>query len=187
MVKINPEKIPVRIIQATDNHGNKEIGVTLDISYYVDTGGDPSGQVEKFRKLYFTTLKKAEKLFKSKNKKRRTSNEFWQLSKILQEFNKKTENEFEITNYPTALERDFKLTDSYVRIIFDFGNFFKESEVLDIIPFSTYFELALKKRQLEKLGLFEKEKGRLLRIAKQGNTPKHKEYREELKKLIHSK
>ncbi len=187
MVRNNSNKIPVRVIQASDSHGNKEIGVTLDISYYVDTDGDPSSQVEKFRKLYFNTLKKAKKLFKNQKSKRRTSKEYWKLSKLLQEFNDETENEFFITNYRNALERDFQITDSYIGVIFDFGKFFKEDEVLDEIPFSTYFELSLKTRQLDKLGLFEKEKTKLLNSAKKGIIPQHKQYRDELKDLISKK
>jgi hypothetical protein len=50
-----------------------------------------------------------------------------------------------------------------------------------------YFELALKKRQLEKLGLFEHEKNRLLEMATQGKVPGHKEYRNELTELIKSR
>lgn len=182
MVKINPNQIPVRIIQAQDSHGNKQVGVTLDISYYVETNGDPSQQVEQFKKLYFSTLAEAKKLLG--RKKRKSSTQYWKLGKILQEFNEKTENEFFITNYRTALQRDFGLTDSYVGIIFDFGKFFKESEIIDKIPFSVYFELLLKTRQLSTKGIFEKEKRRLLVMAKKGQIPGHKEYREELKHLV---
>jgi len=182
MVKIDPNKIPVRIIEAQDIHGNKQVGVTLDISYYVETEGDPSKKVEEFKKLYFSTLSKAKKLFGKK--KRKTSTQYWKLSKILQEFNEKTENEFSITNYRIALQRDFGLTDSYVGVIFDFGKFFDENQVIDKIPFSVYFELSLKARRLLKLGLFEKEKKHLLEMAKKGKIPKHKEYRNKLGRLF---
>ena len=182
MVKINPKKIPVRIVQAHDVYGNKQVGVTLDISYYVDGGEDASKQVEKFRRLYFTTLNKAKKLLG--NKKRKTSKQYWHLSKLLQDFNAETENEFFITNYRTALERDFGITDSYVGVIFDFGKFFNEEEIIDEIPFSVYFELALKKRKLDKLGLFAKEKEALLKKVKTEKIPIHKDYRNYLKNLL---
>ncbi|RJQ25806.1 hypothetical protein C4565_07990, partial [Candidatus Parcubacteria bacterium] len=61
---------------------------------------------------------------------------------------------------------------------------FKEGEVLDEIPMSYYFELTLKKRQLAKKGLFENEKKRLLKMAKDGALSGHKEYRQELKRLL---
>lgn len=179
------QKIPVRIVQTKDIHGNKKVGVMLDISYYQDSGGDPDAKVKKFKNLYFDTIKEARKLYRAtKRKGAKNSKYYWKLSNLLQQFNGKTENEFEITNYRTALQRDFGLTDSYVGVIFDFGKFFAEEEVLDKIPMSVYFELTLKKRQLDKFGLFEEKKSRLLKMTTEGKVPGHKEYRQKLKDLI---
>lgn len=181
------KKIPVRIVQTRDIHGNKKVGVMLDISYYRGNDGNPDSKVKEFKELYFDIIKKAKKLYRTKKgKSGKNSKYYWKLSNLLREFNEKTETEFEITNYRTALERDFGVSDSYVGVIFDFGKFFKEEEVMENIPMSVYFELTLKKRQLDKLGLFGKEKNRLLKMAKEDNVPGHKEYRETLKELIRS-
>ena len=60
-------KTPVRIVQTQDIHGNKKVGVMLDVSYYLDTKGDDTGaSIEKFKKLYFATVDKAKKLFYGK-------------------------------------------------------------------------------------------------------------------------
>lgn len=177
-------KVPVRIVQSQDMHGNKKVGVMLDLSYYGESPDDAEEKIKQFKELYFKTLQKAKDLYKATKKKKNNSKYYWRLSRLLQEFNSLTENEFVITNYRTALERDFNLTDSYIGVIFDLGKFFNEDEILEEIPMSVYFELTIKKRKLEKLGLFEKEKHKLLSMAKEGRTIEHKEYRRILSNTI---
>lgn len=179
------DKIPVKIIQVEDKHGNKQVGVMLDISYYSNVDRNPSQRIAEFEKEYFETLKKAKKIYKSTAKKRGKNTKFyWELSNILRQFNEKIDNEFVITNYASALERDFGLTDSYVRVFLDFIKFFKEDEVLPAIPMSIYFELTIKKRKLDKIGIFDREKRTLLENAKKGKIPDHKYYRQYLAQLV---
>jgi hypothetical protein len=179
------QKIPVRIVQTQDIHGNKKVGVMLDIQYYQNEGNiDPGTKVKAFKELYFDAIKEAKKLYSTTKAKDRNSTYYWKLSDLLRRFNKKTESEFEITNYLAALQRDFGLTDSYVGIMMNFSEFFEEREVSNKIPFNVYFELMRKKRKLERLDLFEAEKERLLQLAKRNESiPKGLEYRKYLASL----
>ena len=186
-LKIDVNKIPVRIVQSEDIHGNTKVGVMLDISYYKNTRGDPTRKINKFKKSYFETVDKAQKLYqKTKEKGNNNTKYYWRLSNLLRRFNEKTENEFAITNYRQALQRDFGLTYSYIHIIFNFGKFFKKEEVLDAIPMTIYFELMAKKRKLDKLGLFDEEKSKLFKVGKEGQVPIVKEYKRALTELINS-
>ena len=177
-------KVPVKIVQATDMHGNKQVGVMLDIAYYNNTKGNPDKKVKKFEDVYFETIKNAKNLYNTKSKRGKNSIYYWKLSKLLLTLNEKTETEFEITNYRTALQRDFGITDSYIGVLFDFGKFFHEEEVINTIPMSVYFEITIKARKLEKLGLLEKEKINLIKLAKEGKVPDHKGYRKILSEMI---
>lgn len=178
-------RIPVKIVEVEDKHGNKQVGVTLDISFYSDKRGDPSERIRQFEKAYFETLAHAKKIYKSTSSKRGKNTRFyWEMSNLLRDFNEKIENEFIITNYPSALERDFGITDSYVRVFLDFIKFFKEEEVLPNVPMSIYFELTIKKRKLDRIGLFEREKKALLENARKGAVPDHKGYRMHLAELV---
>lgn len=176
-------KVPIKIVQVKDMHGNKHIGAMLDIQYYNNAKGNPSEKIKKFEGLYFETIKKAKDLYDIKGK-RGNSRYYWKLGNILRNFNEKTETEFEITNYRTALQRDFGITDSYIGVLFDFCKLFKEDEIIDIIPMSVYFEFTLKARKLEKLGLLNEEKDKLFKLADQGKIPDHKGYRKMLSELI---
>ena len=57
------KKTPVRVVQTQDIHGNKKVGVMLDVSYYLDAEGDKEVSIRKFKKLYFDTVDNAKKLF----------------------------------------------------------------------------------------------------------------------------
>lgn len=177
------EKIPVIINQVTNIHGKKIVGVALDITYFIETHGDSENKLEKFKEKYFDVLKQAKKFIPKKGKRRKTK-QFWSLSRLLQDFNSSIENEFFITNYQAAIQRDFELTDSYVGVIFQFGRYFNEDEVSDDIPMSYYFELTIKKRQLSRQRLWDKEKRRLIELGKSRKLPGHKEYRKELKNIL---
>ena len=176
------EKIPVKIVQTQDIHGNKKIGVMLDVAYYIDSIDNIDYQIQEFKQLYFKTLADAKKIIPKKRKRRKPS-DIWELAKILANFNSKG-SEFFITNYTTALQRDFGLTDSYVGEIFQFWKYFKKEEISDEIPFSNYMELTRKRQQLLHQKLWEKEKKRFLEHAKNGTYLNNKEYRKELKELL---
>jgi len=177
------QKIPVKIVQTKDIHGTKKIGVMLDVEYYIESEGNPGAKVKKFKQLYFDTLEKGKKFIPTHGTKRRTT-EFWKLGKLLSKLKKSTNDEFFITNYYTALQRDFLFTSKYLRMILEFGQYFKKNEVLNLIKFSHYMELIQKRKNLEKLNQFEKEKKRLLKMGKSRTLPGLMKYREQLKELV---
>jgi hypothetical protein len=180
------KKIPVKIVETRDIHDNKKLGVMLDISYYHQNSSvNPDEKVKQFRELYLNTVQQAKKIYKQSKRKRGSNTDYYrQFSKLLRDFNERTENEFLVLGYRQALARDFGLTDSYVGVLLDFIKFFKEAEVLPTIPMSIYFELTIKKRKLERLGIFEREKTQLLENARIGKIPDHKGYRQYLTKLL---
>ena len=58
-------------------------------------------KLKKFKKKYFDLIKKSTKIMPKEKSKRKASH-FWQIGKLLYDFNKSIENEFEITNYQQA-------------------------------------------------------------------------------------
>jgi len=182
------EKVPVRIVQTKDIHGTKKVGVMLDVAYYIDTLEDPDSKIKKFKTLYFDLIKNAKKirkesLKKSKKKRQISTMNTWRLCNLLSEFNDKVENEFMITNYKEAYSRDFGMSMRSIRAFLDFGKYFKESEILESIPYSIYMEIAFVINALKNGGALEEEKQRLLSMAK-GKLPKRDEYRKQLREVI---
>ena len=177
-------KIPVKIIEFAD--GDKKIQeVMIDLIDTIGLGGDPGEKLSSFRKKYFALVKKAQKIMPKDKSKRKTSH-FWKIGKLLYDFNKSIENEFEITNYQQAVIRDFGLYESWLPRILKIGEFFTKNDIVDSVPFSHYHELIDKIPILGK-SAFEKEKKRLLKRAKDDRLPRVKEYRKELNVLVKSK
>jgi len=183
------KKIPVKIIEFAD--GDKMIQeVMIDLVDSIQLEGDPGKKIDKFRDKYFKLVKKAQKLFYGKNidkkKKRQTlpSSTYWKLGNLLRKFNADIENKFEITNYEIALQRDFGLSDRYVRELIIFSKLFKEKEILDSIPMAIYRALIWKKNQLEEINMLEKEKARLLKRGKAKEFIGRENYKAELINII---
>jgi len=183
------KKIPVKIIEFAD--GDKMIQeVMIDLVDTMQLGIDPGKKIDKFRDKYFELVKKAQKLFYGKNhdkkKKRQTlpSSTYWKLGNLLGKFNDDIKNDFEITNYALALQRDFGLSDRYVRELIIFSKVFKEKEILDSIPMAIYRALIWKKTQLEEINMLEKEKHRLLKRGKANEFIGRENYKTELNKII---
>lgn len=183
------EKIPVRIVQTQDMHGTKKISIMIDVGNYLETGGNPEIKLNKFKKLYFDTVDSAKKLFygtsgEEKKYQDLPSSIYWSLGDLLSKFNEKIENEFEITNYTEAISRDFGLSKDYIYDLLTVVKFFKKSEVLDSVYFSYYRALKRKRKELSKLGLFEKEKKRLNQLGKEDKLPGREQYKKELIEII---
>ena len=121
-------KVPVRIVQTKDIHGTKKVGVMLDVTYYIDEKTNPEEKIKKFKKLYFETLKKANKFIPKKGDHRKTS-DFWKLSRLLMKLKKSTDSEFIITNFQGALQRDFIFSGRYIDKILEFVKYYKKEEV----------------------------------------------------------
>ena len=175
-------KIPVKIIELTaPTTGKKSIEVMIDVYDYHGIE-DAQEKIKQFKKMYFELVKKAQKIM-PKNKGKRKSSTLWKIGKLLYDFNKSIKNEFEITNYSSAIVRDFELSGQRsVRYILDFGEFFTESDISDLVPFSHYMILIDQKNFVGKSS-FQKEKNRLVEMAKNGTLPQRDKYRSEFKKL----
>ena len=185
-------KIPVRIVQTEDMHGTKKIGIMLDVAHYIDTGENSEKKLQKFKKLYFDTVKKAKKLFygttgEEKKYQDLSSSLYWNLGELLRKFNETIEHDYEITNYTEAISRDFGLSKDYIYDLLTVVKFFKKSEILDSVYFSYYRALKRKRKDLEKLGLFEKEKKRLNKLGKTVKLPGREQYKKELIEIIKKK
>lgn len=175
-------KIPVKIVQYTIN-GETKKNVMIDMIDTYDIHGDVEKKINAFKKKYFALVEKAQRLMPKVKSKRKTSH-FWQVGKLLYDFNKSIENQFEITNYNPAIVRDLQLYNrSQVGHLIQFGEFFKKKDISDKISMSTYLELIWKASLLKEKGTLAKEKKRLLERSKNKTLPPHKEYREELKKI----
>ena len=170
-------------------HGTKKISIMIDVGNYLDAGRNPDIKLQKFKKLYFDTVKNAKELFygttgKDKKYQNLPSSLYWNLGELLRKFNETIENEFEITNYTEAISRDFGLSTDYIYDLLTIVKFFKKNEILDSVYFSYYRALKRKRKDLERLGLFEKEKKRLNNLGKQNKLPGREQYKIELIKTI---
>ena len=175
-------KIPVKIIELTAPSGKKSIEVMIDVYDYHGIE-DAQEKIKVFKKMYFEFVKKAQDILPKKGK--RKASHFWTLGKLLYDFNRSIKNKFEITNFNSAIVRDFELYQaSQVQHIIQFGEFFKKKDISDKISMSTYLELIWKATTFKKSGILEKEKKRLLQRAKDKTLPSHKEYREELNEMV---
>jgi hypothetical protein len=182
-------KTPVRIVQTQDMHGTKKISVLIDVGNYLNTGENPEIKLKKFKKLYFDTVKAAKKIFygssgEEKKYQDLPSSLYWTLGELLRKFNEEIENEFEITNYTEAVSRDFGLSKDYIYDLLTVVKFFKKSEILDYVYFSYYRALKRKRKDLTRMGLFEKEKKRLNKLGKEKNLPGREQYKKELIEII---
>ena len=177
------EKIPVKIVELVSPSGKKAVDIMIDVYDYHGIE-DAQEKIRVFKKEYFKLVKKAQGIL-PKDKSKRKSSHFWALGKLLYDFNRSIKNEFEITNYNSAIVRDFGLYQaSQVAQIVQFGEFFKKKDISDKISMSTYLELIWKATTFKKSGILEKEKKRLLQRAKDKTLPSHKEYREELNEIV---
>ena len=181
------EKIPVRIIQITSPSGDTKKGIMLDSSYYFAMIENTKIEIKKLEKKYFKTVEKAEKLFYKDGKTKRQnlpSTTFWKLGDLLRKFYDKTSKKFFITNYASALERDFGLTETYLRELIIFSKEFDLKDVSDNVPMAIYRALVWKRNQLDELGLLQQEKQKLIKRGKTKQFIGRENYKKELKESI---
>jgi hypothetical protein len=179
-------QIPVKIVEYTIS-GETRKNVMIDLIDTYEISGNVENKIKKFKKKYFDLIKKSQNIMPKEKSKRKPSH-FWQIGKLLYDFNKSIENEFEITNFQQAVIRDFSLYNrSVVGHVIQFGEFFNKKDIVDTISMSHYIELIWKSSLLQKMKKLEGEKKRLIKRANEKTLPPHKEYREELNELVESK
>ena len=185
MVVKTVQKISVRIDWSKDDTGKYETQIVMGSNDFFSSGTAIRKQIKQFKRKYLDFVKKAQDIM-PKNKSERKSSHFWKIGELLYNFNKEVENEFFITNYSEALMRDFEYFKSprTIAYILELGKFFKRNEISDSIPITLYLELLQKRNAVQQRNLFEKEKSRLLKLAKEKKLPIKMEYRNQLKLLI---
>jgi len=173
------KQIPVKIVEYTIS-GETRKNVMIDLMDTYEISGNVENKIKKFKKKYFDLIKKSTKIMPKEKSKRKPSH-FWQIGKLLNDFHKSIETEFEITNFSQAVNRDFDLygTSQTVAIL-QLGKEFSQKDISDTISYSHYLELIWVSKILKENGLLEKEKKRLLKMEKNDTLPPHKEYRKEL-------
>ena len=179
------QKISVRIDWTKDDTGKYETQIVMGSNDFFSSGTTIRNEIKQFKRKYLDFVKKAQDIM-PKNKSERKSSHFWKIGELLYNFNKEVENEFFITNYSEALRRDFEYFNSprTIAYILELGKFFKRNEISDSIPITLYLELLQKRNAVQQRNLFEKEKSRLLKLAKEKKLPIKMEYRNQLKLLI---
>ena len=187
MVAKTVQRISVRIDWTKDDAGKYETQIVMGSNDFFSSGTTIRNQIKQFKRKYLDFVKKAQDIM-PKNKSERKSSHFWKIGELLYNFNKEVENEFFITNYSEALMRDFEYFKSprTIAYILELGKFFKRNEISDSIPITLYLELLQKRNAVQQRNLFEKEKSRLLKLAKEKKLPIKMEYRNQLKLLIRS-
>jgi len=177
------KKIPIRITWIKNKDGFYEPEISLDIDDFFEYEGSITDAIVEFKKKYSKTLEKASKFIPQKGA-HRSSIDFWNLSKILLNLKNATDDKFIITNFEEALQKDFLFTGRYVRKILELAKYYNKKEILDSIPISYYVELNQKKTKLEKMGMYSKERRRLLQMGSTKNLPVLMKYRKQLQKLV---
>ena len=118
-------KIPVKIVELTSPSGKSAVDVMIDMYDYNEIE-NVQKKIKKFKKKYFELVKKAEQLFFGSNlgktrSKNLTSSTCWKLGNLFQKFDSDIKNDFIITNYSVALERDFGRSNRYIRELIIFS------------------------------------------------------------------
>lgn len=194
-LKQESQKISVKITESDNKFSKSKIDIIMDISNVVTLGSEIRSKTRKFKKEYLELIEDAKKIASAKNqkikkKKKFSSIDWWNLGKLLDDFNKKIENEFVITNYTQAISRDlegFELSNTEVGVICQFARYFRKEEVLEEISIAHYRDFTWKRNQLSEHGILRQEKNRLVKMGKEKKLPDHKKYRKELQLLITSK
>ena len=187
MVAKTVQRISVRIDWTKNEAGKYETQIVMGSNDFFSSGATIRNEIKQFKRKYLDFVKKAQDIM-PKNKSERKSSHFWKIGELLYNFNKEVENEFFITNYSEALMRDLEYFKSprTIAYILELGKFFKRNEISDSIPITLYLELLQKRNAVQHRNLFEKEKSRLLKLAKEKKLPIKMEYRNQLKLLIKS-
>lgn len=184
------KKIPIRIDWTEDPDGKGSIEITMSLEHFETSGASIRENIRSFKKAYLDAVNEAKKIdqdAKRRNKKKTKevpTKQRWLACKILADFNNRFENLFDIRNYKEAYSRDFNLPMRSIRTYLDFGTYFKEDEILDDIPYSTYVELTFVINALKRKKLFEAEKNKLIQMARDKKLPNRDEYRMHLRQLM---
>ena len=176
------KKIPVKIVEYTIS-GETRKNVMLDLMDTYEISGNVENKIKEFKKKYFKLVETAQNLM-PKNRIDKIPSIYWKIGHLFKKFTDSATNQFEITNYNQALERDFGLSSRYVHELIIFATLFKKNEIQNSISMSIYRAFVWKKNQLEEIGELKNEKLRLVKRAKNNESIKREDYKTELNKLV---
>ena len=179
------EKFPIKIVETTTPAGEVIKEIMLDMADYRDIKGDTLKKIQDFKKKYFAMIEKIKKLFDENQTY--SSITYYKIGRLVQEFNNEIKNEFEIKNYAESISRDLGLSRNYINDILIVVQVFKQSQIIDEIPFSYYIVLKGKRSDLKKIKMFEKEIKRLNKMGKASKLSGREAYKTELIDLIRTK
>ena len=182
-------KVPIRIVQIQDIHGTKKISIRIDIAHYLNREINHDKELEILKKSYIDAINDAKKIFyieinQGKKYQKLSSLSYWKLGKILQKFNDRIKNNYDIINYTEAASRDFGLTKNYLKDLIIFAQDFRKKDISDNIPMAIYRALIWKKNKLCELGLYQQEKQKLIKRGKTDQFIGRENYKKELNNLV---
>lgn len=169
--------------------GGDKANAMIDMGYYTDLGESQARQVAELNERYNSMIESAQGLFRGrpgKHKMNSPSSTYFGAGKLFLDFMVSIQDRFEITNYTTALSRDFGLSQGYITDLLAIAKSFGPNEIIDSVPFTHYRMLKRKQRRLENTGLFEEEKKRLNDMGRTGRLPTREVYKRELADLVKS-
>lgn len=176
--------IPVRMVRL---QGGGKANAMIDMGYYTDLGESQAGRIDELNERYNGMVESAQGLFRDKPGKRKMdalSSAYFGAGRLFLDFMVSMQGRFEITNYTSALSRDFGLSQGYITDLLAIAKSFDSTEIVDSVPFTHYRMLKRKQGRLEKAGLFEEEKKRLSNMGKTGRLPTREAYKRELADLV---
>lgn len=103
-----------------------------------------------------------------------STTERWHACRKLADFVDK-HSRFDIMNFSDACAKDLELSTSF-RLMLSFGREFEASEVIDLIPYTSYRVLILKMSKLKRHNIFESEKKHLVQTKEHLNYKKYTRY-----------
>ena len=180
------EKIPIEITWMENENGVEEPEIVIDAQDCFDFNTSITEAIVNFKKRYMNLIQKIQEIL-PEDKTERKSSHFWKIGRLLYRFNRSNKIQFKIMNFNEAIAHDFQSYNTGQRRIdhlIQFGEFFSKKDIIDEISFALYQELIWKASLLKKAGIFQKEKMKLLKNAKEKKLLGNDRYREYLKKML---
>lgn len=177
-------RIPVEIVLTEDVHGTKKIAIVMDLSHYMAESAAAQERIRAFKEGYSEMLKTARKIYAGGNRGGRAASTYWRLGSAMLGFASSASEEFEVANYAAAVSRDFGISPRHARCVMSFAAEFSREEVSDSVSFAYYKVFLDKMPKLKGLGIFQREKGRLGRMEREGRLRGRDAYAAELDAMI---
>ena len=173
-------RIPIDIIEIHDINNNKII--SIKVSFDQSMAGDINqDEINNIKESYLKMIDELNKLYNETKEKNTIY--YWSIGNILHKFRSKYKK-YDITNYVTAVSRDFRYDISYIGKIINFTKNFKKTEISNNLSLLTYVSLLSRKDKLKELGVYEQERDKLIEYGKMNKHIGREKYKKQLDILI---